>query len=129
MLTRQQFRALATIGPTLAGLVFPLVIFGFTNVVWSSVFGIGLCLGSFAQGGAWEGRWTALGLWSILLWPVILFYGSAIFWDRSSDGARKVAVWTLTASFFALFPVDVVWRLDQAGFHLPDLYLHLISFH
>jgi hypothetical protein len=58
------FRSAFVVGPFLICSIIPSVIFGFllnqwgTNLIWGSVFGIGLCVSAFTSGGLLANRFA-----------------------------------------------------------------------
>ncbi len=130
-MTKCAFQFSFMVGPIVLGFVIPLAL-GFSNLIWGSVFGIGLCLGAFADGGLFldsRGHWGRIGFFFDLFTPLIIFLTSGWLWSTLTERNRKNAIIVLGVSFFVVAPITTIGWLGEHGIHLPDLALHLASAH
>ena len=128
-MTKRIFQLSFLVGPVVIGFIIPLAL-GLSNLIWGSVFGVGLCLGAFADGGLFldsRDHWGRIGFFFDLFTPLLIFVLSGWLWSALSQRRRKHAVVALCASFLAVVPTMTIGWLGQQGIHLPDLSLHLAS--
>lgn len=127
--TKRAFQFWFMVAPVVFGFLIPLSL-GLSNLVWGSVFGIGLCLGAFADGGLFldsRDHWGRIGLYFDLCTPVLIFLLSGWLWSGVTERGRKYAILALCGSFLTVVPITTVGWLGEQGIHLPDLALHLVS--
>ena len=128
-MTKRAFQLWFMVGPVVFGFLIPLTI-GLSNLIWGSIFGIGLCLGAFADGGLFldsRDHWGRIGLYFDLFTPVLVFLLSGWLWSALTDRSRKYAIIALCGSFLVVAPITVIGWLGEHGIHLPDLALHMVS--
>ena len=128
-MTKRVFQFSFMVAPVVCGFLIPLAL-GLSNLIWGSIFGIGLCLGAFADGGLFvdsRDHWGRVGLYFDLFTPVLIFLLSGWLWTSLTERGRKYAIIVLCGSFLAVAPIAVIGWLGVHGVHLPDLALHIVS--
>jgi len=127
------FRIWFVLGTFLSVGYLPTMIYGVllgqwgTNLVWGSVYGLGWCLAAYAFEGQ-VGWILGIGLiWSALIVPATLYFGSGWLWQACNGTARRIVIIALFLTLAADIPASAILWLDQYLAHLPDLMLHVAT--
>jgi hypothetical protein len=133
-MSRSAFLVAFVLGPMLAFVLLPNVMFGFltgefyTNLIWGPVFGSGFWLADLAfwvpgGGGSRAIKYAGL-LWTLLLIPLVLFFASSWLERKLGERGKKIALILLLISFLLDVPVRTLNAWGLRGFVLPDWALY-----